>query len=165
MDSPIDDALAARRGVCQDFAHVMIALVRRLGVPCRYVSGYIAPRPKDDRAELGRVSATHAWVEALLPGLGWVGLDPTNNVDGGDSPHPRGRRPRLRRRAADARRLQGRRQEPASSPSPSTSRRPAHRRRFEPMLPEPQWTQREVAPLADADLERENQKQQQQQQQ
>ena len=66
----------AAQGVCQDFAHIMIALVRRLGIPCRYVSGYLF-HGRDDRSAEG---ATHAWVEALLPGLGWVGFDPTNNV-------------------------------------------------------------------------------------
>lgn len=81
VDSPIDVALAARKGVCQDFAHIMIALVRGLGIPCRYVSGYLFHRVEDhDRSEQ---DATHAWVEALLPGLGWVGLDPTNNLVAG----------------------------------------------------------------------------------
>jgi transglutaminase-like putative cysteine protease len=80
--SPIDDALGARRGVCQDFAHIMIALVRELGVPCRYVSGYLFHRSEDhDRSE---ADASHAWVEALLPGLGWVGFDPTNNLLAGE---------------------------------------------------------------------------------
>lgn len=78
VDSPIDEALRKRRGVCQDFAHIMIALVRDLGIPCRYVSGYLFHR----RAAHDRSveDATHAWVEALLPGLGWVGFDPTNNL-------------------------------------------------------------------------------------
>ena len=77
VDSPIEDALSARRGVCQDFAHIMITLVRELQIPCRYVSGYLfqQSRSRDRSAE----DATHAWVEALLPGLGWVGFDPTNN--------------------------------------------------------------------------------------
>jgi transglutaminase-like putative cysteine protease len=82
VDSPIDDALKARQGVCQDFAHIMIALVRPLGVPCRYVSGYLFHRASDhDRSSDG---ATHAWVEALLPDLGWVGFDPTNNLIAGE---------------------------------------------------------------------------------
>jgi transglutaminase-like putative cysteine protease len=77
VDSPIDEALAAGRGVCQDFAHVMIALIRGHGLPCRYVSGYL-PHGADhrDRSEAG---ATHAWVEVWLPTLGWVGFDPTND--------------------------------------------------------------------------------------
>jgi transglutaminase-like putative cysteine protease len=78
VDSPIDQALTSRHGVCQDFAHIMIALVRELGIPCRYVSGYLYHRQEDqDRSPPG---ATHAWVEALLPGLGWMGFDPTNDV-------------------------------------------------------------------------------------
>ncbi len=78
VDSPIDDALKSRQGVCQDFAHIMIGLARRIGIPCRYVSGYLFHRDGDNtRSAQG---ATHAWVEALLPGLGWIGLDPTNNV-------------------------------------------------------------------------------------
>ena len=82
VDSPIDDALKSRQGVCQDFAHVMIALVRTMGVPCRYVSGYLFHRADDhDRSTDG---ATHAWAEALLPDLGWVGFDPTNNLIASD---------------------------------------------------------------------------------
>ncbi len=77
VDSPIDDALRVRRGVCQDFAHIMITLVRTLGIPCRYVSGYLFQQGGRDRSS---ESATHAWVEALLPGLGWVGFDPTNDT-------------------------------------------------------------------------------------
>jgi transglutaminase-like putative cysteine protease len=78
VDSPIDHALRARQGVCQDFAHIMIALVRELQIPCRYVSGYLYHRQQDqDRSSEG---ASHAWVEALLPGCGWVGFDPTNNL-------------------------------------------------------------------------------------
>ncbi|GAC1397596.1 MAG: transglutaminase family protein [Chloroflexota bacterium] len=78
VDSAIDVALASRHGVCQDFAHIMIALVRGMGIPCRYVSGYMYHRSADhDRSPL---DATHAWVEALLPDLGWIGFDPTNNL-------------------------------------------------------------------------------------
>ena len=77
-DSPIDDALTARKGVCQDYTHIMSALARSLRVPCRYVSGYLFHRVEyNDRSAQ---DATHAWVEALLPGLGWVGFDPTNNL-------------------------------------------------------------------------------------
>ena len=81
VDSPIDVAIESRKGVCQDFAHVMIALVRGLRIPCRYVSGYLHhDKEHTDRSADG---ATHAWVEALLPGLGWVGFDPTNNLIAG----------------------------------------------------------------------------------
>jgi len=78
VDSPIDQAISARSGVCQDFAHIMIALVRGLGIPCRYVSGYLAH--DDDSQDRSTPGATHAWVEAFLPAAGWIGFDPTNNV-------------------------------------------------------------------------------------
>jgi transglutaminase-like putative cysteine protease len=78
VDSPIDHALAERKGVCQDFAHVMIALVRELKVPCRYVSGYLF-QTSDDQSSSAE-GASHAWVEAFLPGLGWTGFDPTNDT-------------------------------------------------------------------------------------
>lgn len=82
VDSPIEEALKTRDGVCQDFAHIMIALVRDLGIPCRYVSGYLYTGSEyDDRAA---EDASHAWVEAWLPGLDWVGFDPTNNILAGD---------------------------------------------------------------------------------
>lgn len=82
VDSPIEDALRLRKGVCQDFAHIMIALTRKLGIPCRYVSGYLYhDHVHPDRSAEG---ATHAWLEAMLPGLGWVGFDPTNNLLVGD---------------------------------------------------------------------------------
>lgn len=91
VNSPIDQAIESRRGVCQDFAHTMIALVRHLGIPCRYVSGYLhqGPRGQNNIGEGGERStehqqrsapdATHAWLEAFLPELGWVGFDPTND--------------------------------------------------------------------------------------
>jgi transglutaminase-like putative cysteine protease len=82
-DSPIELALSSKAGVCQDFSHIMIALVRsRLQVPCRYVSGYLyhGEGAKDRSVS----SATHAWVEAFLPELGWVGFDPTNDLVAGD---------------------------------------------------------------------------------
>jgi transglutaminase-like putative cysteine protease len=78
VDSPIDEALEARCGVCQDFAHIFIALTRPLGLPARYVSGYLFREAgSQDRSTEG---ATHAWAEVLLPRLGWVGFDPTNNL-------------------------------------------------------------------------------------
>jgi transglutaminase-like putative cysteine protease len=83
VDSPIDLALLTHAGVCQDFAHIMLALIRsRLRIPCRYVSGYLFHGQGDhDRSA---TSATHAWVEALIPQLGWVGFDPTNSLVAGD---------------------------------------------------------------------------------
>lgn len=69
--SPVDEILEKGKGVCQDFAHLMIAVLRSLGVPARYVSGYIH-RPNKE-------SQSHAWCEAWVPDLGWIGVDPTNN--------------------------------------------------------------------------------------
>jgi len=78
VDSPIDEAILGHKGVCQDFAHTMIALLRHVGIPARYVSGYLYRGSGDhDRST---PDATHAWVDVLLPGLGWVGFDPTNNL-------------------------------------------------------------------------------------
>ncbi len=82
VDSPIDQAIKSRQGVCQDFAHIMIALVRSLRIPCRYVSGYLYRRAQDHDRSV--VDATHAWVESFLPPLGWVGFDPTNCLLTGD---------------------------------------------------------------------------------
>jgi transglutaminase-like putative cysteine protease len=78
VHSPIEDALRSRRGVCQDFTHIMIAIARAWGIPARYVSGYLFHR--SDHKDRSAEDATHAWVEAWLPSLGWVGFDPTNNV-------------------------------------------------------------------------------------
>ena len=81
-DSPIDHALKEGRGVCQDFAHIMIAICRTWGVPARYVSGYLfTDREAGDRSD---PDATHAWVEVFLPSLRWIGFDPTNNIDAGE---------------------------------------------------------------------------------
>jgi transglutaminase-like putative cysteine protease len=77
VDSPIDECLEKQRGVCQDFAHVFIAIARLLRIPCRYVSGYLFHRP--DHHSGGHGDASHAWAEALLPQHGWVGFDPANN--------------------------------------------------------------------------------------
>jgi transglutaminase-like putative cysteine protease len=70
------DVLRTKRGVCQDFAHVMLGVCRSLKIPCRYVSGYLYNGPAD---RLRGAQASHAWVEVYLPELGWHGLDPTNN--------------------------------------------------------------------------------------
>ncbi|MEQ1753236.1 MAG: transglutaminase family protein [Micropepsaceae bacterium] len=78
VDSPIDVALDKRKGVCQDFAHIMLATARHWGVPARYVSGYLFT--KRDAGDRSAADATHAWVEAFIPGAGWIGFDPTNNV-------------------------------------------------------------------------------------
>lgn len=80
--SPIEVALKERRGVCQDFAHIAIAIARHWGIPTRYVSGYLhhGMRTKDR----SRDDATHAWIEAYLPSLGWIGFDPTNDILAGE---------------------------------------------------------------------------------
>ncbi len=76
IESTVDEILEHRSGVCQDFAHVLLQLLRTMGIPSRYVSGYICPNKNGMRGE----GATHAWVEAWIPQLGWTGIDPTNNV-------------------------------------------------------------------------------------
>ena len=70
------DVIQQRRGVCQDFAHVMLGMCRSLKIPARYVSGYIYNGPT---GHLVGAQASHAWCEVYLPGIGWRGLDPTNN--------------------------------------------------------------------------------------
>lgn len=71
------DVLHDRRGVCQDFAHVMIGMCRAIGIPARYVSGYLYNGPA---GHLRGAQASHAWCEICIPGRGWFGLDPTNNT-------------------------------------------------------------------------------------
>ena len=75
VETKVDDILKLRAGVCQDFAHVLLVMLRSIDVPARYVSGYICPKNHELRGE----GATHAWVEAFIPYYGWLGLDPTNN--------------------------------------------------------------------------------------
>ena len=81
VDSPIDTAIKLRSGVCQDFAHIAIAMLRRLGIPARYVSGYLFHNGSDRNTA---ANASHAWVEVYLPPLGWVGIDPTNDIIAGE---------------------------------------------------------------------------------
>ena len=76
IDTPIADFVEAGVGVCQDYTHAMLAVCRILGIPARYVSGYLETSPGRN---LGS-DASHAWVEAYLPGSGWAGFDPTNGV-------------------------------------------------------------------------------------
>jgi transglutaminase-like putative cysteine protease len=80
--SPIEVALSEKRGVCQDFAHIAIAIARHWGIPARYVSGYLHHREKSNDRSID--DATHAWIETYLPSLGWVGFDPTNDVLAGE---------------------------------------------------------------------------------
>ena len=76
VNTPMNQVIQMRRGVCQDFAHVMIGMCRTLKIPARYVSGYIYNGPQE---HLNGAQASHAWCEVYLPGIGWQGLDPTNN--------------------------------------------------------------------------------------
>ncbi len=78
VDSPLDEALSKKQGVCQDFAHIFIGLARMAKIPTRYVSGYLFHRQNEEDRSLS--DASHAWAEAYLPGHGWVGFDPTNNI-------------------------------------------------------------------------------------
>lgn len=76
IKTTLDEILEIRKGVCQDFAHVLLQLLRTAGIPSRYVSGYVCPNESGLRGE----GATHAWVEIYTPTQGWLGLDPTNNI-------------------------------------------------------------------------------------
>jgi transglutaminase-like putative cysteine protease len=78
--TPLEEVWEKRRGVCQDFAHFGIACLRSLGLPARYVSGYLRTRPPVGRTRLAGVDASHAWYSIFSPGTGWVDFDPTNNV-------------------------------------------------------------------------------------
>ncbi|RTL57538.1 MAG: transglutaminase family protein [Sphingobacteriales bacterium] len=75
VESTLDEVWRLKAGVCQDFAHILLVMLRMLGIPSRYVSGYICPNRNGMRGE----GATHAWVEAYIPFYGWLGFDPTNN--------------------------------------------------------------------------------------
>ena len=74
-----DEVLAERKGVCQDFAHLAVGCLRSMGVPARYVSGYLETLPPPGKAKLQGADASHAWLSAHVPGIGWVDVDPTNN--------------------------------------------------------------------------------------
>lgn len=75
VETTLEEIWKLRSGVCQDFAHILLVMLRLIDIPARYVSGYICPNKNGMRGE----GATHAWVEAYLPYFGWLGLDPTNN--------------------------------------------------------------------------------------
>lgn len=78
VETPVETVMELRRGVCQDFAHVMLAMCRVSGIPSRYISGYFyVERSREGSSDDN--SASHAWVECFLPGIGWVGYDPTHN--------------------------------------------------------------------------------------
>ncbi len=80
VHSTVDDILTLGGGVCQDFAHLSIGLLRLAGIPARYVSGYLAPAPAKDANAAPPELASHAWIEAMLPGTGWTGFDPTHRI-------------------------------------------------------------------------------------
>ena len=79
VSTTLDDVLERRAGVCQDFAHLAVATLRWAGLPARYVSGYLETLPPPGQPKLQGVDASHAWVSVLVPELGWIDLDPTNN--------------------------------------------------------------------------------------
>lgn len=79
VSTPLEEILRVRKGVCQDFAHVTIAILRRLGLCARYVSGYIRTYPPEGQPRLVGVDASHAWVSLYVPTRGWIDIDPTNN--------------------------------------------------------------------------------------
>jgi transglutaminase-like putative cysteine protease len=85
VTTTLDEVIARREGVCQDFAHLAVATLRRAGLPARYVSGYLETVPPPGQPKLQGVDASHAWVSVLVPELGWLDLDPTNDqvVDAG----------------------------------------------------------------------------------
>ena len=85
VNTPAAEAFDRRRGVCQDFAHIMIAALRGLGLPALYVSGYIRTVPPPGKARLAGADASHAWVSVWCgQEFGWLGLDPTNAIPVGD---------------------------------------------------------------------------------
>jgi transglutaminase-like putative cysteine protease len=79
VTTPVETFFEKRRGVCQDFAHMQIACLRSLGLPARYVSGYLRTMPPPGRTRLTGADASHAWCSAWCPGTGWVDFDPTND--------------------------------------------------------------------------------------
>ena len=86
VNTPALDALAQRKGVCQDFAHIMIGCLRSLGLPARYVSGYLLTHPPEGTPRLIGADASHAWAQVYCPGIGWADFDPTNDRCGLDRP-------------------------------------------------------------------------------
>lgn len=80
VSTPVSEVLEKRRGVCQDFSHLMIAALKCMGLPARYVSGYILTHPPPGKPRLQGADASHAWVSVWCPHLGWIDFDPTNNV-------------------------------------------------------------------------------------
>ena len=79
VNTPITEFAQKNQGVCQDYAHAMLAICRSAEIPARYVSGYVHSNPDGNETMLG-AEGSHAWIEVFLPGSGWVGYDPTNGV-------------------------------------------------------------------------------------
>jgi transglutaminase-like putative cysteine protease len=79
ITTPLEEVLELREGVCQDFAHLTVACLRSIGLPARYVSGYLETQPPPGKPRLQGADASHAWASVLLPELGWVDIDPTND--------------------------------------------------------------------------------------
>ncbi|MAW93768.1 MULTISPECIES: transglutaminase family protein [unclassified Leeuwenhoekiella] len=79
VSTPINEVMQERKGVCQDFAQIAIACIRSIGLPARYISGYIETLPPPGREKLVGADASHAWFSIFIPGFGWVDFDPTNN--------------------------------------------------------------------------------------
>jgi transglutaminase-like putative cysteine protease len=79
VTTPLSAVFANRRGVCQDFAHLQLACLHALGLPARYVSGYLETDPPPGKPKLRGADASHAWVSFFCPGIGWLDVDPTNN--------------------------------------------------------------------------------------
>lgn len=84
ISTPLAEVLAERRGVCQDFAHLLISCLRQIGLPSAYVSGYLLTHPPSGQPRLIGADASHAWVSAYVPGSGWIDYDPTNACFVGD---------------------------------------------------------------------------------
>ncbi len=80
VSTPLEEVIEKRHGVCQDFAHLALACLRSLGIPARYVSGYLLTKPPPGRPRLIGADASHAWLSVFIPGLGWVDTDPTNDL-------------------------------------------------------------------------------------
>ncbi len=79
ISTPLSAVMKAGKGVCQDFAHLAIACIRSLGLPARYISGYLETLPPPGKEKLSGADASHAWFSVFMPGQGWVDFDPTNN--------------------------------------------------------------------------------------
>ena len=85
VDTSVEQVLANRSGVCQDFAHAAVSCLRAMGLAARYVSGYLKTLPPPGKPRLVGADASHAWISLYVPDAGWVDLDPTNNLIPGET--------------------------------------------------------------------------------